>query len=117
MRKLLPYALAVSAPLCTLLPAPAAHALPATASTAVVARDFNSCGYQPKSALRLRSGPSTKHTKLGMLYPADSISGDGAKGAWYRVSLQDRSKSGLKSGTTGWVARSGLKPQVCMQLD
>ncbi|MGW3742719.1 SH3 domain-containing protein [Streptomyces sp. NPDC005146] len=82
-----------------------------------MARDFNSYGYQPKSALRLRKGPSMKHTTLGMLYPADSVSADRVKGTWYRVSLQDRSESGLKSGTAGWAAKTGLKPQVCMQLD
>ncbi|WP_329167266.1 hypothetical protein OHB49_44285 (plasmid) [Streptomyces sp. NBC_01717] len=78
MRKLLSYALAASAPLCTLMPA--AHALPVAASTVVVAWDFNSCGYQPKGALRLRSGPSTNHTTLGVLYPADSISADRVRG-------------------------------------
>ncbi|WP_329166082.1 hypothetical protein OHB49_41105 [Streptomyces sp. NBC_01717] len=58
-----------------------------------------------------------KNLTLGMLHPADSVSADREKGTWYRVSLQERSESGLKPGTTGWVTKTGLKPQMCMQLD
>ncbi|MFF0291517.1 hypothetical protein [Streptomyces sp. NPDC005262] len=58
-----------------------------------------------------------KHTTLGTLHPADSVSTDGEKGTWYRASLQHRSAFGLKSGTTGWVTKTGIEPQVCMQSD
>ncbi|MCX4826182.1 SH3 domain-containing protein [Streptomyces sp. NBC_01142] len=117
MRKLISYALAVAALALPALPTRAAQALPSATAATAMAQDFNSCGYYPKSALRLRTGPGTKYTTLGVLYPADLVSVDKAKGGWYRVSLQDRSKSGLKAGSTGWVAKSGLKPHVCMQLD
>lgn len=113
MRKLISYALVAST---LALPAVwAAQAVPPAAATAALVQDFNSCGYYPKSALRLHSGPGTKYKALGMLYPDDSVSADKAKGGWYRVSLDFKSKSGLKAGTTGWVAKSGLKPHVCMQ--
>jgi hypothetical protein len=115
MRTLITYALTVAALTVPALNTPAAQTLPAPA--AAVAHDFNSCGYHPKSALRLRTGPGTKHTTLGLLYPDDSVSADKAKGGWYRVSLDFKSKSGMKAGTTGWVAKLGLKPNVCMQLD
>lgn len=115
MRKLITYTLTAAALTVPALSTPAAEALPAPGSA--VAQDFNSCGYYPKSALRLRTGPGTKYTALGMLYPGDSVSADKAKRGWYRVSLGFRSKSGMKAGTTGWVAKSGLKPHVCMQLD
>lgn len=115
MRKLITYALAAVALTMPALSTPAAQALPAPA--AAVAHDFNSCGYYPKSALRLRTGPGTRHKTLGVLYPDDSVSADKAKGGWYRVSVDFKSKSGMKAGTTGWVAKSGLKPHVCMQLD
>ncbi|MGY5035337.1 hypothetical protein ACWC9U_31765 [Streptomyces sp. 900116325] len=58
-----------------------------------------------------------KHTTLGALYPADAVGADRDTGTWYRVSLQDRSASGLKSGTTGRVTKTGLEPQVGMQAD
>ncbi|MDH2392196.1 SH3 domain-containing protein [Streptomyces sp. HNM0663] len=115
MRKLITYALTVAALTVPAVSTPAAQALPAPATT--LAQDFNSCGYYPKSALRLRTGPGTKYTTLGLLYPDDSVSADKAKGGWYRVSVDFKSKSGMKAGTTGWVAKSGLKPHTCMQLD
>ncbi|MER7111149.1 SH3 domain-containing protein [Streptomyces sp. NPDC000229] len=114
MRNVTSYVLAAAALTLPIMQAPAAQA---AVPTAALTQSFNSCGYHPTEALRLRTGPGKTYTTIGMLYPDDDVTADKAKGGWYRVSLQDRSKSGLKSGTTGWVAKFGLKPHVCMQLN
>ncbi|MEV8211431.1 SH3 domain-containing protein [Streptomyces sp. NPDC005134] len=89
----------------------------AAASVGVMAADFNSCGYEPRSTMRLRSGPGEKYVTIGLLHRGDSVSTLQAKGAWYKVSLDGPSSSGLKSGRTGWVDRTNLRPNVCVQLN
>lgn len=41
-----------------------ANAAPMTTNTAVT-RDFNSCGYFPKTTVMLRTGPSTQRSAIG----------------------------------------------------
>lgn len=118
MRKLLSHVLAVSAPLCTLLPpaphgpCPADHGLngrrgPRLQLVRLPAEVGAAAAERPKYEAH-----DARDALPGGLGRADRV-----KGTWYRVSLQDRSESGLKSGTAGWAAKTGLKPQVCMQLD
>ncbi|MEU4498112.1 SH3 domain-containing protein [Streptomyces sp. NPDC023998] len=95
---------------------------PATAASAPVASTgatqyFNSCGYTPKTVVRLRTGPGTKYATIGLLHPDDSVSAMKAQRGWYKISVDFKSASGLKAGTTGWVATANLKPNVCTQID
>ncbi|NUK50085.1 SH3 domain-containing protein [Streptomyces lunaelactis] len=110
--------IAIAAAVAASLPAAgtAAAASAPTASTVVV-KGFNSCGYAPTTAIRLRTGPSTKYATIGLLHPDDSVSAIKAEKGWYKVSVDFKSKSGLKAGRTGWVAKANLEPNVCMQLD
>ncbi|MEU2119551.1 SH3 domain-containing protein [Streptomyces sp. NPDC016459] len=79
---------------------------------------LNSCGYDVAgSNVNLRSGAGTRYASLGHLTRGDLIDVDRKSNGWYRVTLSERSRSGIKAGTTGWVAERYLKPSVCMQLD
>ncbi|MEU0942315.1 SH3 domain-containing protein [Streptomyces canus] len=55
----------------------------------------------------LRTGPSTAYTSKGMLYKGDTfravcMASQGSYN-WYYAKLNRKSKSGLASGTTGWI--------------
>ncbi|MFJ1551200.1 SH3 domain-containing protein [Streptomyces sp. NPDC088246] len=100
-----------------LLPVVGATAATAATPSASMAGDFNSCGYEPTTTIRLRSGPGGKCSAIGQLHRGDSVTALQAKGVWYKVSLGVPSASGLKAGRTGWVTKTGLRPNACMQLD
>lgn len=96
--------------------APAIASLPA--APARTAAPLNACGYDVAgTSVNLRSGPSTQHASLGHLTRGDLVDVDRRSGGWYRVTLSERSRSGIRSGTVGWVAERYLTPSVCMQLD
>ncbi|MFF0430296.1 SH3 domain-containing protein [Streptomyces sp. NPDC004520] len=79
---------------------------------------LNSCGYDVAGgSVNLRSGPSTRHASLGHLTRGDLVDVDRKSNGWYRVTLSERSRSGIRAGTVGWVAEPYLKPSTCMQLD
>jgi uncharacterized protein YgiM (DUF1202 family) len=52
------------------------------------------------NALRLRSGPSTTHTIIGMLYRNNIVQGDDIVGDWIHVTHEDK---------TGWSHRAYLE--------
>lgn len=98
--------------------APAAAAVHAQASlVGPAAAGFNSCGYYPTTTVHLRTGPGTRYTSLGLVGLDDRMYAEKASGGWYRVTLSDRARSGLKSGTSGWVAKKYVRPAVCMRLN
>ena len=90
-----------------------AEAVPSSAPTAVA--EWNSCGYYPSTNLKLRTGPSTRHTAIGLLTPKDTVHILKEHGGLYQVSLDQDSATGLKAGTTGWVTKH-LTAHVCMIL-
>ncbi|MFE5713451.1 SH3 domain-containing protein [Streptomyces sp. NPDC056501] len=100
---------------------PALAVTPATPSTTAPVRavaELNSCGYDVAgSSVNLRSGAGTRHASLGHLTRGDLVDVDRKSGGWYRMKLSERSRSGIRAGTVGWVAERYLKPSVCMQLD
>lgn len=60
------------------------------------------------NGLRLRSGPSTHYVAYGLLYRGDHLNVTSTRtrpstGQWFHVTLTQRSASGLRSGTGGWV--------------
>ncbi|WP_158786543.1 SH3 domain-containing protein [Streptomyces sp. NRRL F-5065] len=89
---------------------------PATAAVQAPAK-FNQCGYHPTTTVHLRTGPGARYTSLGLLGTSDSVRADKASDGWYRVTTSDRARSGLPSGTVGWVAKQYLKANVCMRLN
>ncbi|MFE4825647.1 SH3 domain-containing protein [Streptomyces sp. NPDC056672] len=92
--------------------------VPVSAQAAAPGKPFNSCGYEVTGkAVKLRTGPSVRHPGIGQLHRGDDVSADKAKGAWYRVSTDNRSISGLPAGTEGWIRKAYVKERVCMQLD
>ncbi|WP_171053400.1 SH3 domain-containing protein [Streptomyces marianii] len=99
----------------------AALALPGVGATAaavtVAARDFNSCGYYPTTTVHLRKGPGAHYASLGLLNKTDAVDADKATNGWYRVTLTEKARSGLRAGTSGWVAKKYLTPAVCTQLN
>ncbi|GAA3380676.1 hypothetical protein GCM10020367_68930 [Streptomyces sannanensis] len=54
----------------TAVSAPAA-ALPVSSPAAVA--EWNNCGYQPTTNVKLRTGPTKRHTAIGILTPKDSV--------------------------------------------
>ncbi|MEV7676822.1 SH3 domain-containing protein [Streptomyces sp. NPDC088752] len=69
------------------------------------------------SAVNLRSRPSASRASLGHLTRGDLVDVDRKQGGWYRVTVAERSLSGIRAGTVGWVAEHYLTPSVCMRLD
>ncbi|QXE33998.1 SH3 domain-containing protein [Streptomyces sp. GMY02] len=92
--------------------------LPVSAQAVAPAKRFNSCGYEVTAkAVKLRTGPSTRHPGIGQLHRGDDVSADKAKGAWYRVSTDNKTVSGLPAETEGWIRKAHVREHVCMQLD
>ncbi|UFQ99821.1 SH3 domain-containing protein [Streptomyces sp. Go40/10] len=87
--------------------------------------DFSWCGYEVTDAVRLRTGPGTGYTALGLLHRGDAVYPSKARHGWYRVRLAydsgshfgTRKSSGLREGTTGWVVKRALRASVCTQID
>ncbi|MEU6594417.1 SH3 domain-containing protein [Streptomyces sp. NPDC046881] len=117
---------AVAAVLSSAVAIPQASAgTPEQPPTASARADFSKCGYEVTDAVRLRTGPGTRYTALGLLHRGDAVYASQARGGWYRVRLAydsgsesgTRKSSGLREGTTGWVVRRALRASVCTQLD
>ncbi|MET9323669.1 SH3 domain-containing protein [Streptomyces sp. NPDC003038] len=77
---------------------------------------WNSCGYHPSTNLKLRTGPSSRHTAIGLLTPKDSVQILQERKGFYQVELEGDSQTGLRWGTKGWVSKH-LTPHVCMRLN
>ncbi|MGW4518428.1 SH3 domain-containing protein [Streptomyces sp. NPDC004393] len=56
------------------------------------------------NAVNLRTGPSTGYASRGLLYKGDWGRKIGTSGSWIKLRLGQRSRTGLATGTTGWVA-------------
>ncbi|GGW13579.1 hypothetical protein GCM10018980_70410 [Streptomyces capoamus] len=76
--------------------------------------------------MRLRTGPGTRYTALGLLHRGDAVYASQTRGRWYRVRLVydsgsasgTRKSSGMCEGTMGgWVVKRALRASVCAQLD
>ncbi|MEV6654797.1 hypothetical protein [Streptomyces sp. NPDC051219] len=93
------------------LPAPA----PATMATALTWLPL--LWVPAEVSAGLRTGLGTKYASLGMLYPADSVSADRAKGGWYRVSLDDRFNVRLEGWRDRMGREAGLMPRVSMRVN
>ncbi|EGX58459.1 MULTISPECIES: SH3 domain-containing protein [Streptomyces] len=55
------------------------------------------------AGVNYRTGPSTSYRSKGFLYTGDDLRVYCGKGNWYYTKLTHRSKSGLASGTYGWI--------------
>ncbi|MET8566152.1 SH3 domain-containing protein [Streptomyces flaveolus] len=93
---------------------------------AMARADFSKCGYVVREdAVRLRTGPGSRYTVLGLLHQGDAVYALQARRGWYKVRLAydsgsnsgTRKSSGLTADTTGWVANRYLRRSVCMRTD
>ncbi|MEU8623156.1 SH3 domain-containing protein [Streptomyces sp. NPDC048623] len=112
--KIMTSSAAVAALLAVGVAAPAL-AQPPTATPAAV--PTNPCGFDITTTVHLRSGPGSRYASLGLLRQGDDVDLTGEKGGWYRVTLADRSHSGIKNGTAGWVSKQYIRPSVCTSID
>ncbi|MCM1944908.1 MULTISPECIES: SH3 domain-containing protein [Streptomyces] len=71
------------------------------------------CGYEADGPVHLRTGPSASRRSLGVLGPGDRVTVEREAGDWYRISLDARSRSGLRPGTEGWTVKRHLEPRTC----
>ncbi|MFB0620783.1 SH3 domain-containing protein [Streptomyces sp. AGS-58] len=94
--------------------------------TAEARAPFGKCGYQVTTdGVRLRTGPGSRYPALGQLHRGDMVDATQARSGWYKVRLAYDSgsdfgmhkTSGLREGTTGWMAKRYARPDVCMQTD
>ncbi|WP_199546331.1 SH3 domain-containing protein [Streptomyces sp. N35] len=94
--------------------------------SAVTAQWPNKCGYSVTTdGARLRTGPGSGYTTLGLLRKGDPVSGAQRRRDWDKVGLQggsgarlgNRRSNGLKEGTTGWISKRLLQADTCMQLN
>ncbi|MEW1699396.1 MULTISPECIES: SH3 domain-containing protein [unclassified Streptomyces] len=114
MRRLMICGTAVAALLAGTAPALATVGTAPARTTA----GLSSCGYDVAGAsVNLRSGPGTRHASLGHLSRGDLVDIDRHSGGWYRVTLSERSRSGIRAGTVGWVSERYLTPSVCTRLN
>lgn len=92
-----------------------AAALAPTASAA----SSSSCSYNigdhdaivDGNGINYRTGPGTSYSSKGFLYDGDDLRVYCGKGNWYYTKLIHRSKSGMKTGTYGWI-RSDMLLQL-----
>ncbi|MFE7779339.1 SH3 domain-containing protein [Streptomyces sp. NPDC057445] len=106
-RSLLPAALAMAAAAAlTVTTAPAAYAVGENRQCTVNWSNFDAS--VAKNAWNLRSGPSTGYRSLGYLYRGDKAKVLCSKGSWNYSQLTRRSRSGIPSGTKGWIRNDGL---------
>ncbi|MFE1189963.1 SH3 domain-containing protein [[Kitasatospora] papulosa] len=102
----------------TLVAAPAALAsAPAQAPTALAAKNTCPTWTVHGKGVNFRTGAGTGYRAIGQLYTGDSGTKVGSSGSWIKIKLDHKSRTGLKSGTTGWVSKSYLAQCVYMQLD
>jgi uncharacterized protein YraI len=70
------------------------------------------------NAVNLRTGPSTTYVAKGLLYKNDYVLKlKAASSTWWKVELDGTSRTGLKDGTTGYVAKKYLTSSPCFVLD
>ncbi|WP_329020718.1 SH3 domain-containing protein [Streptomyces sp. NBC_01601] len=102
----------------SLAAAPAALAAPASAPTQSLAA-LNTCPTWTVTGngVNFRTGAGTNYRAIGQLYRGDSGTKLARSGSWIKIRLDHRSRTGLRTGTTGWVSRYYLSQCVSMQLD
>ncbi|MFE6224981.1 SH3 domain-containing protein [Streptomyces sp. NPDC057854] len=71
------------------------------------------CGDEATGTTSLRTGPHTARPALGHLRAGDGLTVVRASGDWYRVRLDERSRTGLRAGTEGWTERRHVGPRPC----
>ncbi|WP_030348880.1 SH3 domain-containing protein [Streptomyces sp. NRRL S-1022] len=72
----------------TVVAVPQASASPLEQPPTTLARaDFSECGYEVIDTVRLRTGPGTRYTALGLLHRGDAVYASQTRGGWYRVRL------------------------------
>ncbi|MFF0478767.1 hypothetical protein [Streptomyces sp. NPDC004284] len=114
MRRIMISGAAAAALLAGAAPTPAAVPSAPARTTA----PLNACGYDVAGgSVNIRSGPSARHASPGHLTRGDLVDVDRKSGGRYRVALSERSRSGVRAGTVGWVAERCLRPSVCTRLD
>ena len=98
----------------TLVSAPAAQAQVATQAKAA-----NTCPTWTVTgnAVNFRSGPGTNYRAIGSLYRWDYGKRVASSGSWIKLKLSERSKTGLRAGTTGWVSKRYVEQCVYMNLN
>ncbi|WP_060880479.1 SH3 domain-containing protein [Streptomyces scabiei] len=103
----------------TLAAAPAALASsPAQAPTTLAAKNTCPIWSVTGKAVNFRSGPGTGYASKGLLYRwSDSGTKLSSSGSWIKLKLDHKSKTGIKTGTIGWVHKNYLEQCVYMQLD
>ncbi|MEU6346521.1 SH3 domain-containing protein [Streptomyces sp. NPDC046977] len=92
--------------------APTASAAVGSSACTVNIRDQDVWPYT--DGLRLRTGPGTTYSALGLLYQKDRLTARCTKGSWYYVSTDTKTRTGLKAGTYGWVSAAYLDTQTCL---
>lgn len=90
-------------------------AAPTAASTRVAAANTCPTWTVMKNGVNFRTGPSTAYRSIGYLYKWDYGTKVAGKGSWVKLRLSERSKSGLKKGTTAWVHKKFVDQCVYMQ--
>ncbi|WP_019061442.1 hypothetical protein [Streptomyces prunicolor] len=84
-----------------------AAALAPTASAATSSTcTYNIADHDAKvdgAGVNYRTGPSVTYASKGFLYTGDSLRVYCGKSTWYYTKLTHRSKSGLSTGTYGWI--------------
>ncbi|MFF9343398.1 MULTISPECIES: SH3 domain-containing protein [unclassified Streptomyces] len=71
------------------------------------------CGYEADGPVHLRTGPSPDRRPLGVVGPGDEVTVERESGDWYRISLDERSRSGLRAGTEGWAVKRHFEARTC----
>ncbi|MGW6144413.1 SH3 domain-containing protein [Streptomyces sp. NPDC055140] len=98
-------ALAAAAVL-TVSAAPAAQAVGENSKCTVNWSNFGAT--VGKNGWNLRTGPATGYASLGYLYRGDKLTVLCSRGNWDYSQLTQRSKSGIRKDTRGWVRDDGL---------
>ncbi|MGW6536209.1 SH3 domain-containing protein [Streptomyces sp. NPDC055011] len=91
--------------------------LAAVAGAPAAPGGFDPCGYEAAGTLHLRTGPGASRASLGVLRAGDDVTVLRESGDWYRVSLDDRARTGLRAGTEGWAPKDGIRPLRCVRAD
>lgn len=99
--------------------APSAFAASPASAPASVRAAANTCPTWTVTGngVNLRSGAGTGYRAIGSLYRGDSGTKVASSGSWVKIKLDHKSKSGLKTGTSGWVSKTYLEQCVYMHLD
>ncbi|WP_158822012.1 SH3 domain-containing protein [Streptomyces sp. NRRL F-5727] len=87
--------------------------LAAVAPAPAAPERFQPCGHEATGTARLHTGPGASRPSLGLLRAGDELTVLRESGDWYRVSLDRRSRSGLRADTAGWAAKRHVRPLAC----